>query len=211
MTKQASIWKFMRQEVSRSACFNKPANTHTRYTQVCTPFAIACIWKSSWSLRAWGTKPTSVRAGLTNSNTAQHTVDNSDQYEKPEVCSSGKNAKKNLCNARWVLKLYWPDCHNLMRSYINVKENVQCALAPYCAQHTHANLRWRTGRKGQFGLLELLDSRISPGITKEEFKYLFVQCACGEFFTRRAHWDHACSSQVHDLTKEVIDLTKDED
>ena len=98
-----------------------------------------------------------------------------------------------------------------MRSDINVKENVQHALAPYCAQHTHANLRRRTGRKGQSGLLELLDSRISPGITKEEFKYLFIQCACGEFFTRQAHRDHACSSQVHDLTKDVIDLTKDED
>ena len=201
----------MRQEVSRSACFNKPANTHTRYTQACTPFAIACIWKSSWSSRAWGTKPTSVRAGLADSNTAQHTTDDSNQYEKPEVCSRGKNAKKNLCNARWVLKLYWPDYHNLMRSDINVKENVQHALVPYCAQHTHANLRRRTGRKGQSGLLELLDSRISPGITKEEFKYLFIQCACGEFFTRQAHRDHAFPSQVHDLTKDVIDLTKDED
>lgn len=80
--------------------------------------------------------------------------------------------------------------------------------APYRAQRTHAELRRRTGRRGQSGLLELLDSRVRPGITEDEFKYLFVRCACGGFFTRRAHRDHACPSQVHDLTESVIDLNE---
>lgn len=83
--------------------------------------------------------------------------------------------------------------------------------APYQAQCTHANLRRKAGRRGQSGLLELLDSRVNPGITEDQFKYLFVRCICGEFFTRRAHRDHACSSQVIDLTDDVIDLTVEDD
>jgi hypothetical protein len=52
-------------------------------------------------------------------------------------------------------------------------------------------------------LLELLDSRVRPGITEVEFKHLFVKCACGNFFTKRACREHTCS-------KEVIDLTGDD-
>lgn len=83
--------------------------------------------------------------------------------------------------------------------------------APHRAQRTHVKLVRKTSRKGQSFLLELLDSRVRPGITENEFKYLFVRCACGEFFTRRAHRDHACSSRVLDLTGDVIDLTGDDD
>lgn len=92
-------------------------------------------------------------------------------------------------------------------------ESVHRVPAPQRAQRTHAKLLRRGSRRGQSNLLELLDSRVRPGITAKEFKYLFVQCACGEFFTRRAHRDHACSSQVLDLTGDVpvIDLTGDDD
>lgn len=79
------------------------------------------------------------------------------------------------------------------------------------AQRTHVMVLRGRGRGGQSSLLELLDSRVRPGITENEFKYLFVRCACGEFFTRRAHGDHACASRVIDLTDDVIDLTGDDD
>jgi hypothetical protein len=57
-------------------------------------------------------------------------------------------------------------------------------------------------------LLELLDSRVRPGVTEAEFRTLFVKCDCGYLFTRRAFKDHACAGASINLTQEeVIDLT----
>jgi hypothetical protein len=64
------------------------------------------------------------------------------------------------------------------------------------------------GRRVTSNLLELLDSRVRPGITEDEFKHLFVQCSCGNFFTKRACREHACLKEVIDLTGD--DVTGDE-
>jgi hypothetical protein len=63
------------------------------------------------------------------------------------------------------------------------------------------------GRKNFSNLLELLDSRVRPGVTEIEFRHLFVKCECGYILTKRAFNDHACSREVVDLTDDVIDLT----
>jgi len=47
-------------------------------------------------------------------------------------------------------------------------------------------------RSGVSVLLKLLDSRVRPGVTEAEFQGLFVKCACGLYFTRRAFRDHIC-------------------
>lgn len=56
------------------------------------------------------------------------------------------------------------------------------------------------GRQVTSTLLELLDSRVRPGVTDDEFQRLFARCECGLISTKRAFRDHSC-------TKEVIDLT----
>ena len=39
-----------------------------------------------------------------------------------------------------------------------------------------------------------------PGITEVEFKQLFVQCSCGNFFMKRTCREHTCLKEVIDLT-----------
>ena len=63
------------------------------------------------------------------------------------------------------------------------------------------------GRRNVSNLLELLDSRVRPGVTEIEFRRLFVKCECGLILTKRAFNDHVCSREVVDLTDDVIDLT----
>jgi hypothetical protein len=63
------------------------------------------------------------------------------------------------------------------------------------------------GRRNVSNLLELLDSRVRPGVTEIEFRRLFVKCECGLILTKRAFNDHACSREVVDLTDDIIDLT----
>jgi hypothetical protein len=65
------------------------------------------------------------------------------------------------------------------------------------------------GRRGVSNLLELLDSRVRPGVTETEFRHLFVECACKHIFTRRAYRDHACAKEVIDLTGDEMELTED--
>lgn len=62
-------------------------------------------------------------------------------------------------------------------------------------------------RRNVSNLLELLDSRVRPGVTEIEFCSLFVKCDCGYILTKRAFNDHACSREVVDLTDDIIDLT----
>jgi hypothetical protein len=73
----------------------------------------------------------------------------------------------------------------------------------------HAPIRI-TGRRATSTLLELLDSRVRPGVTDDEFQALFVRCECGLILTRRAFRDHNCSKEVIDLTGEDTDPVGDD-
>jgi hypothetical protein len=66
------------------------------------------------------------------------------------------------------------------------------------------------GRRSVSNLLELLDSRVRPGVTDEEFGILFVRCECGLILTRRAFHQHSCSKEVIDLSGENTDPTGDD-
>lgn len=59
-------------------------------------------------------------------------------------------------------------------------------------------------------LLELLDLRVRPGLTDDEFGRLFVRCGCGLILTHQAFHQHSCSKEVIDLTSEGTDSTGDE-
>jgi hypothetical protein len=50
------------------------------------------------------------------------------------------------------------------------------------------------GRNSVSNLLELLDARVRPGVTQDEFKSLFVKCDCRLILTRRAYRRHVCKS-----------------
>jgi hypothetical protein len=66
------------------------------------------------------------------------------------------------------------------------------------------------GRRSISNLLELLDSRVRPGLTGDEFGHLFVRCECGLILTRRAFRGHGCSKEVIDLTGEDTDPAGDD-
>ena len=66
------------------------------------------------------------------------------------------------------------------------------------------------GRKPTSTLLELLDSRVRPGVTEKEFGNLFVRCECGLILTRRAFREHGCPKEVVDLTGEDTDPAGDD-
>lgn len=66
------------------------------------------------------------------------------------------------------------------------------------------------GRKSTSTLLELLDSRVRPGVTEQEFGNLFARCECGLILTCRAFHVHRCSKEVVDLTGEDTDPAGDE-
>jgi hypothetical protein len=61
------------------------------------------------------------------------------------------------------------------------------------------------GRRSVSNLLELLDSRVRPGVTEDEFGVLFVKCECGYILTKRAFKDHACAREVIDLADDNVD------
>ncbi|KIM75846.1 hypothetical protein PILCRDRAFT_13219 [Piloderma croceum F 1598] len=100
----------------------------------------------------------------------------------------------------------------LKRTYtmidINAPDLVPRRAAPVPASGSRPRI---SSRKNVTHLLELLDSRVAPGVTGAEFRRLFVKCNCGLFFTRRAFQDHTCVGEQRDLTvTEVIDLTGEE-
>ena len=66
------------------------------------------------------------------------------------------------------------------------------------------------GRRSTSNLLELLDSRVRPGVTGAEFGNLFVRCECELILTRRAFRQHRCSKEVIDLTGEDTEPTGDD-
>jgi len=66
------------------------------------------------------------------------------------------------------------------------------------------------GRSSTTTLLELLDSRVRPGVTDDEFRNLFVRCECGLILTSRAFSQHACSKEILDLTGGDTDPTGDD-
>jgi hypothetical protein len=66
----------------------------------------------------------------------------------------------------------------------------------------------RSAHKGVNLLLNLLDSRVRPGVTKVEFRRLFVKCDCGYIMTRRALGDHACGEG--EIERVQMDLTEEE-
>jgi len=55
--------------------------------------------------------------------------------------------------------------------------------------------------------LEMLNSRVRPGLSEAEFKRLFARCSCGLIMTRRVFGNHACLP----VAPTVIDLTSDSD
>jgi len=66
------------------------------------------------------------------------------------------------------------------------------------------------GWRSTSNLLELLDSRVRPGLRDDEFRHLFVHCECGLILTRRAFREHGCSKEVIDLTGKDTDLAGDD-
>jgi hypothetical protein len=72
-------------------------------------------------------------------------------------------------------------------------------------------IRTHSIRRSVTLLLNLLDSRVRPGVTEDEFRWLFVRCDCGYILTRRASRDHACGGERAQVVKNnVIDLTGDD-
>jgi len=66
------------------------------------------------------------------------------------------------------------------------------------------------GRRSISALMELLDSRVRPGVTRAEFKDLFVRCECGLILTRRSFWQHKCPKEIIDLTGEDTEPVSDD-
>jgi hypothetical protein len=84
-------------------------------------------------------------------------------------------------------------------------------LMPRRAAPAPATLARTEGRRSISTLLELLDSRVRPGVKADEFRRLFVRCDCGYIVTRRAYRNHACAGESMEPAKnDVIDLTGDD-
>ena len=64
-----------------------------------------------------------------------------------------------------------------------------------------------TGWRSISNLLELLDSRVRPGVTGAEFESLFVHCECGLILTCQAFRQYGCFKEVIDLTGKHTDPT----